>query len=252
MKILFSLGSFGFLRNFEPALRRLAERGHDIHLVAERKDSVGGTKTLDLLRHDYPDRIRHSDAPPRKDAFWQPLATQLRLTQDYWRYLDPRYDHSPSLRARGASQAPPLAGTLLKVPMLGSQRGLGMMRAIARTLERAVPHGDAVESFLRNERPDLLLLTPLLYFGSQQVEYVRAARSLGIPTVLGVGSWDHLTTKGLIHEQPDHVIVWNEAQRVEAGELHGIPPDLVTVTGAQAYDHWFTATPTLTRAEFCR
>jgi hypothetical protein len=31
MKILFSVGSFGFLRNFEPALRLLAEKGHDLH-----------------------------------------------------------------------------------------------------------------------------------------------------------------------------------------------------------------------------
>ena len=35
------------------------------------------------------------------------------------------------------------------------------------------------------------------------------------------------------------------------GELHGIPGDHVTVTGAQAYDHWFIARPTLSRAEFC-
>ncbi len=86
MKILFSVGSFGFLRNFEPALRQLAARGHDLHLVADRKDSVGGTKTLDLLLRDYPDRIRYSYAPSRKDSRWQPLATQLRLTLDYWRW----------------------------------------------------------------------------------------------------------------------------------------------------------------------
>src|SRR5258705_323315 len=144
MKILFSVGNFGFLRNFEPALRLFAEGGHDLHLVAERKDSVGGTRTLDLL-----------------------------------------------------------------------------------------------------------LLTPLLYFGSQQVEYVRAARAQGIRTALGVGSWDHLTTKGLIHEAPRHVLVWNEAQRGEAHELHGIPPERVTVTGAQAYDHWFVQQPSLPRQAFC-
>lgn len=252
MKILFSLGSFGFLRNFEPALRLLAQRGHDIHLVAERKDSVGGTKTLEMLARDFPGRIRHSYAASRKGEFWQPLATQLRLAQDYWRYLDARYDHSPSLRARGANQAPAVAVSAAAMPLLRTPGGLAAMRAAARGLERAIPHGDSVESFLRREQPDLLLLTPLLYFGSQQVEYVRAARALGIPTVLGVGSWDHLTTKGLIHEQTDHVIVWNEAQRVEARELHGIPSSRVTVTGAQAYDHWFTTAPTLSRAEFCR
>jgi hypothetical protein len=98
----------------------------------------------------------------------------------------------------------------------------------------------------------VLLLTPLLYFGSYAGEYVRAARALGIRTLLGVGSWDHLTTKGLIHEAPDRVVVWNEAQRIEAGELHGIAPDRVTVTGAQAYDHWFVQKPTLSREAFQR
>ena len=251
MRILFSVGSFGFLRNFEPALRLLAERGHDLHLMADRKDSVGGTKTLDLLLRDYPDRIRHSYAPARKDSMWQPLATQLRLTLDYWRYLDPRYDHSPSLRARGSSQAPALASRLTRSSLMRSRPALRAMRAVVSTLEHAAPHGHRIEAFLRKEKPDLLLVTPLLYFGSQQVDYVRAARALGIPTVLGVGSWDHLTTKGLIHEQPDRVMVWNEAQRTEAGELHGIPAERVTVTGAQAYDHWFVQRPALSRKAFC-
>jgi len=80
MKILFSVCNFGFLRNFEPALRLLADRGHDLHLVAERKDSVGGTKTLEPLQWSYPERIRFSYVPCS--------------------------DHSPSLRARGASQVP--------------------------------------------------------------------------------------------------------------------------------------------------
>jgi hypothetical protein len=45
-----------------------------------------------------------------------------------------------------------------------------------------------------------------------------------ISSVLGVGSWDHLTTKGLIHEMPDRIVVWNELQRTEAAELHGARP----------------------------
>jgi hypothetical protein len=118
-------------------------------------------------------------------------------------------------------------------------------------IERAMPPGATIERVLREQRPDLLLVTPLLYFGSQQVEYVRAARAMGIPTVLGVGSWDHLTTKGRIYEIPDRVIVWNEFQRKEAAELHGVPPDRVSVTGAQAFDHWFVQRPSTTREAFC-
>src|SRR5258705_7664704 len=110
----FSVGSFGFLRNFEAALRLLAQRGHHLHLMAERKDSVGGTKTLDRLVQEFPDRIRFSYAPSRKDSVWQPLATRLRLSLDAWRYLDARYDRSPSLRARGRSQAPALASRVVE------------------------------------------------------------------------------------------------------------------------------------------
>ncbi len=122
---------------------------------------------------------------------------------------------------------------------------------MVRRLERALPPSPAARVLLEAERPDVLLVTPLLYFGNSQIDYVRAARELGIPAVLGVGSWDHLTTKGLLHVVPDRVIVWNEAQRTEAREIHGIPADRVSVTGAQAYDHWFTMQPSTTREAFC-
>jgi hypothetical protein len=194
-------------------LRALAARGHDIHLLAERKDSVGGTKTIDNLLRAQPDRITFSYAPSRKDDFWQPLAVQVRLCLDYWRYLDSRYDDSPSLRARAARQAPGFASRVPRIPVIGSRPAMWIWNSLFRVIERAMPHGDTAARVLTDHRPDVLLMTPLLYFGSQQVEYVRAAKAAGIPCVLGVGSWDHLTTKGRIHERPDRVVVWNEFQR---------------------------------------
>src|SRR5688572_2080877 len=250
MRILFSVNNFGFLRNFEPALRELAARGHDLHLLAERKDSVGGTRTIDNLLAAHPDRITFSYAPGRKQDFWQALAIQVRLCLDYWRYLDARYDESPSLRARAARQAPAFASRLPNLPLLGSRLAMRVWDRMFRAVERTMPPGETATRILAEHRPDLLLMTPLLYFGSQQVEYVRAAKAAGIPCVLGVGSWDHLTTKGRIHERPHRILVWNEFQRAEAAELHGIDPDMVSVTGAQAYDHWFLQRPTTTREDF--
>ncbi len=118
-------------------------------------------------------------------------------------------------------------------------------------LERALPVRPEVAAVFDRWKPDVLLVTPLLYFGSRQVDYVRQAQRSGVPSVLGVGSWDHLTTKGLIHELPDRIVVWNELQRTEAAELHGARPEQVAVTGAQAYDHWFATRPSTTREEFC-
>ena len=66
-----------------------------------------------------------------------------------------------------------------------------------------------------------------------------------------MASWDNLTNKGVIRDHPDLMIVWNEAQRREAIELHGLSPDRVVATGAHTYDHWFDWRPSRTRREFC-
>ena len=50
---------------------------------------------------------------------------------------------------------------------------------------------------------------------------------------------------------PDFAIVWNEFQKREAIELHGMPEDRVWVTGAQTFDCWFDRQPSMKRAEFC-
>ena len=45
--------------------------------------------------------------------------------------------------------------------------------------------------------------------------------------------------------------MWNETQRREAVELHGIPAERVAVTGAVAYDHWYEWRPERSREAFC-
>jgi hypothetical protein len=121
---------------------------------------------------------------------------------------------------------------------------------LAGVVERHLPVPAAYARELRSLAPDVLLVTPLIYFGSSQVQWVRAAKGLGIPTAFCVHSWDNLTTKGLLHDLPTAVLVWNEAQCEEAATLHGVPRERCRVTGATAFDHWFSQRPTLSRAEF--
>ena len=251
MRILFSATHFGFLRNFQSTLRVLADSGHELYLVAERGDAIDGQKMADILAAEYP-AMTFDRVAPTRHRLWFALGTGLRASQDYWRYLDPRWDHSAKLRQRAAEQAPKLALALARAPILGTPGGLLALRHLAHWVERRLPPPPEVKAVFARARPDVMFFTPLLYFGSRQVEQVRWARQTGVPTVLGVGSWDHLTTKGLIHEVPDRVLVWNEAQKREAVDLHAVPADRVVVTGSQAYDHWFSTSPSLDRDAFCR
>ena len=47
---------------------------------------------------------------------------------------------------------------------------------LARGVERALPVRPEVSELFERVAPDVLMLTPLLYFGSQQPDYVRVAR----------------------------------------------------------------------------
>jgi hypothetical protein len=249
MKILFSTNSLGFLRNFQSTVRLLAARGHRIHIVAERGDTLDGQRLADTLAAEHPGAITWAMLPSTPYRLWHLFGGAVRGSLDYWRYLDPRWERSEKLRARGASMAP--APARLLPSLLGTGAALRRAAGLLRGIDRALPPPREVLDAFDRFAPDLLLLTPLLYFGSHQVDYVRAARLRGVPSAVGIGSWDHLTTKGLLHEIPDRVLVWNEAQKTEAIEMHGVAASQVTVTGAQAYDHWFAMTPSTDRQTFC-
>jgi hypothetical protein len=251
VKILFCFTNFGFLRNFQSTVATLASRGHRVHLVTDRSDTTGGMTMVTDLAARYP-TITYEISPPVPRGLWYAFTSVVRLTLDYWRYLEPRFAQAVQLRARAERQVPRIAVTLVRLPLFRTIGARRLLFRLVRGVERLIPVRREVTELLQRQHPDVVVVTPLLYFGSRQVDHIRAGRALGIPTILGVGSWDHLTTKGLIHEIPDRVMVWNELQKSEASELHGVPGERVIVTGAQAYDHWFERQPSTTRAEFCR
>jgi hypothetical protein len=248
--VLFVARHQTYYRNFESVIRLFATRGHSVHLASERDETLGGAAMVDALMREFPS-ITAGEAPGREADEWLPLATKLRLAVDYLRYVHPMFDGTPRLRTRAAERSPTFAVAFGHSRWARSGLARRTVLAALRGAERAVPSSARIEQFLRDQRPDVMLITPLVgVIETPQPDYVRAARRLGIPTALCVWSWDHLSSKALIRDLPDRVLVWNDIQREEAVRLHRVPPARVVATGAQCFDQWFGRQPSRTRAEF--
>jgi hypothetical protein len=118
-------------------------------------------------------------------------------------------------------------------------------------IDGRIPADPRIVELIRGFGPDVVLVSPLVNRRLRQTEIVKAARELGVPSGLLVHSWDNLSNKGRVHVAPDRVFVWNEVQRREAQELHGIDPATVVATGAPHWDRFFALHPAVERQQFC-
>src|ERR1051325_9315366 len=247
MRLLFVMRHSGYVRNFESTLRMLCERGDAVHLAFQGRtkyEQLDPTQIAQQLADRYP-TFSYGQAPLRIDG-WGLLGREVRLGRDYLRYLGPEYRDAPKLRKRATADAPRWVIARSDGGLLGTAVGRAILSASLRAIDDTIPLDADIARFIEQARPDVLAVTPLVEPGSPQVEYVRSARALGIPTALCVASWDNLTNKGLIHGPLDLVAVWNDAMKDEAVRFHGIPADRVVVTGAAAFDHWFEWRPSTT------
>ena len=249
MRILFSMRHSGALRNFASTVEELARRGHRIHLTFMMQDKLRDERLLRELTSAYPG-ITHGFGEASRRP-WLRLARRIRSAADYARYRAPEYASATALYDRAAARVSPGMQRIVRLPLVRTRTGLRLLTRLLHAVEHAIPPDDGIVELIARETPDVVLVTPLIELGSDQVEYVKAARAAGVPCGLCVHSWDNLTNKGLIHVIPDHVFVWNEAQRREAVGLHHVPTERVVVTGAPVYDQWFTRRPSTTRQEFC-
>ncbi len=252
MRVLFVMRHGGYVRNFEWVVRLLKERGHDVILGFERGRAKGMAERIERGRggFDLPDRLRdevgieHGLVPTRDDR-WRGLAFALRQSVSYLRYLSPAFRDAEKLRERWARGTPSLVVRLGKLAPLRAP-----LERLFRRLERRIPRAQETDDYLRAGGYDALVLTPLVD-GPSQHDWLRSAKALGVPVALAVASWDNLTNKGLMFDRPDRTYVWNEIQRREAVELHGLDADTVAALGAYPFDHWFEWQPSRERAQFC-
>lgn len=250
LKILLVVKNTGSVRAVWPVLEGLDGRGHRITVACKEVKAGESQAALRRLADESSD-IALTELPYLFQPGWSDLARSLRRGIDYLRYFQPRYRDATKLRARARRMAPPVVRSLARVASLGGPRGAAGLALALRTIDRCLLPSPRVEAFLAEQSPDVVLVHPLIGFGSAQADIVRAANRLGIRCAYPVASWDNLTNKGVLRDAPDLVLVWNDLQKSEAVELHHVPAERVRVTGAPPYDHWFGWKVHRSREDFC-
>ncbi|MSO83376.1 MAG: hypothetical protein EXQ53_08795 [Acidobacteria bacterium] len=251
MKLLFWAAHFGYFRNFESTIVALAGRGHRIHLAADEPDSVGGGALVERLAAGHPG-VTYGFGPSLDAEPWFRLARKLRSASDYVRFHDESFDTFSKTRLTLRERIPRGVLRLMETGLKKSRIGRRVLAAGLRIAEAMMPISAASRAFIDAHDPDVVLLASVTAWRVPQIDHLRAARALGRRTGVCVFSWDHLSSKALLRNVPDRVLLWNETQRREAIQWHDVPADRIVVTGAQCYDQWFGRQPSRDRTGFCR
>ena len=242
----------GYMRYYYTTLQVLAERGYTLDLSFANPAKQAKDMLHEKLNKDFPGQIFVRETPKRDDK-WADLSRADAWGMDYLRYLLPGYENAHRLKQRVEIHIhPAFKWPVTRLPIIRSRFGIKVLIKILKTIDEFIPISVKQEKYFQKIKPDMVLVTPLVTQGSSQGEYFKVARQLSIPTAYCVASWDNLSSKGLIRGKPHKVILWNDAQKREAVEFHGIHPSNIIVTGAQNFDNWFDVQPSASREIFCR
>lgn len=252
MRFIYAARSAGHYCYIGPVVDPISALGHDVEMLFHP----------DLVKQRYPTMTdlregvcklpgQTADLLLRRPSRERRRLEAIRNVLTYSAYLT-REGQSDYYRRRWEQYLPPTVRRSLGIPGVRAALATKAVKSYARRAERRAPPDPGIVEYLREARPDAVIACPMNYWGSEEIEYVKAARTLGIPTVLPVFSWDNLTTKSLLYEIPDLVLVWNEKQVLEATEIHGVPPERIVISGAPHFDEILQSSDQdLTRTAFC-
>lgn len=249
MKILVVLHLFSHTRHFHRVFEILLARGHDLKIVGLNVLKDQGPRAETPTHAAHLDGAVYALPPPPRTDVWGPRLETLRGSRNLLHYGHRRMRNARLFRDRAAAFAAPWVRRL--APRAGAGFPAGLDRALA-AMEASAPPDPAVVEHLRREKPDVVLVSPLIFNEMLSLnDWVKAAQALAIPVGFPVFSWDNLTTKGTTQAVPDRVFVWNETQAEEGVELHGWPREIIEIIGAWRFDEFRAYRPKMSREAFC-
>lgn len=256
MKILFEIGLPSHIRHYDNVVETLKQRGHKVRVACTLENRrLYRKRNIDHDHRNVTANVVFTAMDP-----WSDLAYILRCGRDFIHYLRPEYDQSKVLRGRIRNMLHfGLPENFLELGKVIEdfaeslpRKNLEKFYELLGLLDQVLPDSSRIEKYLRKINPDLFLITPLIFTQYGQFEMVKCAQKLGIPVGYMVFSWDNITTKGVIQQNPDAIFMWNEVQWQELSRFYNFDPKKMYLCGAPRFDYFFEKKPSLSREEYCK
>lgn len=239
LKVLYVIQRWAHFSYHESIINQLCRAGNKVVVLADEVHGPSHSDDAMVERGAEWSSLTLEPLVTKRKGLWRDMLFGARELRSYADYLN-RPDQDTFYLMRWRRYLPLTLNRMVRRSSLASRLvGTKVGRDLLAWFVHMAPSDKGIRDYLRESQPDVVVASPTNMRYSEEVEYVKAANELGIPTVVPVLSWDNLTTKGLIHELPTVTLAWNETQKSEAVSIHQIPEDSVVVTGSPFLDKWF-------------
>ena len=173
MKFLFVAKQQRNAAAYFDTLQGLVQRGHQVTVAVQERDEARDRQLADRIESE---RFTVVPCPAARIDEWGAVAPVVRRLRDCLHFLRPPLADSAALQTRVFDKLRQELGldvpTAALVEALGAipPSQIGRLEAVLRLAERSIPTSDLLDEFVASERPDVMLISPLVHFGSAQAD----------------------------------------------------------------------------------
>ncbi|HEY9786192.1 MAG TPA: hypothetical protein V6D17_12365 [Candidatus Obscuribacterales bacterium] len=250
MKIFYAICTTEHFTRQSPIICELLRRGHQIRIEFRNWRAFADLKSLEFI--DEREKNISFGPLPQREGRWRNVIWAIRKTRSHLSYSF-RSGQSALYLERSKKRIPEALRKVFDLhPLLSMVIYSRWFYMLLGLLHKLFPSAANIRGHLAEFAPDVVVAAPGNVNNSEEIEYVLAARDLGIGSVIPVSNWDSLSTKQLVHVVPDALLVWNEIMAREARYIHHVPPERIIVVGSPWLYQSTVISGQMSRREFCK
>lgn len=250
-KILFIIRSTGHFTYYQSIVDSLLQQNTAIKVLFNKgwSDNKSFKKLIKPYQNN---KIIEFGWSKVRTGKWRNIIFLSREMRSYRRYLLIN-NQSGYYKERWRKYLPLPLSFIFKNKILNDNLKSRLVGLLLKSIEKLTASDKKILDDILAYSPSVVVAGPVNMRFSEEIEYIKAAKKLGIPTVVPVISWDNLTTKGLIQEIPEKLLVWNKTQQQEALSHHQIKNSKTSIIGSPFFDKWFISLkPSITKDSFSK